>query len=220
MCCFLAWLLPFELFGILSPSSSYANAGTALRIIRSTQTLSPRQGEQPNESIFFNYLFYLSSVLFRHNFHLSRSSYATSCHSFWQNIFSFSLLQTSLTPMTLFQLHQIFSVFAVPSRRWSSPFGYSSHTHITYINISPTPVIGLVRNNFDVMSIVEKCFTEPHFTGVSQQLTEAQHWKLIVLQLVNEFPTFYGTKLFSALFTKAPNCPYPETRIQYNSSSS
>jgi hypothetical protein len=102
----------------------------------------------------------------------------------------------------------------------SSPFDYSSHTHITYLNISPTPVIDPVRNSFDVLNIVEKHFTEPYFTAVSHQLTEAQHWELIVLQLVNRFPAFYGAKLFITIFTKTSHCPYPETYIQSSSSSS
>lgn len=95
----------------------------------------------------------------------------------------------------------------------SSPFGYSFHTHITYINISPTPVIDLVRNSFNVMNIVEICFTEPYFTAVSHQLREVQRWELIVLLLVNTFPAFYGTKLLITVFTTAPHCPYTETYI-------
>jgi len=54
--------------------------------------------------------------------------------------------------------------------------------------------------------------SEPYFAAFSHQL--------IVLLLVNKFPTFYGTKLFITVFKRAPHCPYPETHIQSTSSSS
>jgi hypothetical protein len=45
---FLFWPLPFDFSRMAAPASSRDTSGTALSTIRSTQALSPRQGEQPN----------------------------------------------------------------------------------------------------------------------------------------------------------------------------
>jgi hypothetical protein len=91
----------------------------------------------------------------------------------------------------------------------SSPFGYSSHTHITYISIRPIPVIDLVRNSFDVMRIFVKCFAEAYFTTVSHQLKETQHWELIVLQFINKFSVFYGNQTVHYCIYKSPTYSLP-----------
>jgi len=56
---YLVWPISFDFSRVAAPASSCDTAGTTLRTIRSTQALSPRQGEQPNGDAVYGRLWRL-----------------------------------------------------------------------------------------------------------------------------------------------------------------